>query len=400
MTDSLPTGPAPGEPSRGEGASLGDRLAVLGTGKRILALTNRAAALPDGSCRDALESGSPSSLVLLAPEHGLGAARPPGRTDTAGEGAGEGGAGPRVLPFYLVRGQETPPLPEADLWVYDLPLVGARYFTYLDGLRRLLLAAGARGQAVHVVDRPNPLGLEIREGPGLTPPHRAGEGLSEVACLDLPVRYALSTGEVARFLARVHDLPEPVVLSWEGEPDPWSPGFLPPSPNLPTLGSLRLYPALCLLEGLEISLGRGTRRPFQWFGAPGLAVPDLLDELEPPPGVEFRPRNRTPEASRCRGRDCPGIDLLGTPPRDAPVLGFGLRLLRCLGRHLPGGLPWVQGATGRYWLDTLWGGSALREALVAGDPESLERLAAPAPLSRAERGARLHPRAGEGAGEA
>jgi uncharacterized protein YbbC (DUF1343 family) len=253
-----------------------------------------------------------------------------------------------------------------------------------------MLAAGSRGQPVHVVDRPNPLGLDRVEGPGLGEGHGSGPGLSEVACLDLPIRYGLSPGELAFYLSRTLDLPEPRVIPWTRESDPWGADFVAPSPNLRDLEAIRLYPATCLLEGLNLSLGRGTERPFGWFGSPGLDVSGLLEDLEPPPGVSFRPRTRIPTVSRRAGEECPGVDLLGLMEVDQPVLGFGVRLLESLGRHLPGGFDWIQTRDGRYWLDVLWGGSELRLRLNSRD--DMESLGEAAPIPDLVQTCWIHPR--------
>lgn len=321
-------------------------------GRRVAVLTNDAARDGGGVTTLArVRAAGPAVLRRLAPEHGLSAALPPGETDAAGED---------VVPFHsAVRGAPDPAVPESDHYLYDVPLVGARYFTHLDGLRRLMAVAGRAGRPVAVVDRGNPLG-SLREGPGVCPELR-----SDVAGLDVPVRYGATTGEVARGIAGAAGFPEPAIL---GAPAPGR-DFVPPSPNLREAGAVALYPATCLLEAFEVSEGRGTPRPFLRVGAPGLDGRDLLGRLDLPAGVVATPVDFTPRgAGRVPGRPCGGVDLEvdpGSLPL-GPVLPFGLSLLEGMRALLGEALVPVRDPGGTYWLDRLWGTPALGRALDAG----------------------------------
>lgn len=352
-------------------SALGSALASL-AGRRVALLTNLAATGAGGRrTRDEVVESGPRSLLTLVPEHGYEVARP------AGEGDPDAGD---FRSFYFLAGAPTPDLPPADRIVFDLPLVGVRFFTYLDALRRLLEVAARQGLPVLVLDRPNPLGLEVVEGPGVEPGWE-----SEVASMPLPLRYGMTAGEVARWWAARQGLPEPEVVPWEGPGDPWGSDFRAPSPNLRDLAAVRLYPALCLLEATTVSEGRGTARPFGWFGAPDLDPERLLAGLALPPGVEARVRGRRPESSKHQGVECRGVDLVGCPGAGQGVLGFGLRLLAALGQALPGGLEWVRDAGGRPWLDRLWGGPGARRALEAGaPPEELDSLVRAGPRADLE----------------
>jgi uncharacterized protein YbbC (DUF1343 family) len=319
--------------------------------RRVVLLTNSAACRGGVGVRELVEGAGPAGLVRLVPEHGASVDRDPGEEDVA-DGS--------EVPWYFRGRPPTPQLPAAEDYVFDLPLVGARCFTYLDGLRRLGVLAARAGRPVTVLDRPNPLGGRV-EGPGVAPGWE-----SEVACLDLPLRYGMSAGEVAAWMAERLGWPEPEVVPWEG-PSPWGGAMTPPSPNLRSLAALRLYPALVLLEATAVSEGRGTATPFGWLGAPGLDAEAVAAAVTPPAGVTWRVEARTPTASKWAGREVAGLALEGCAPEDEPVLGFGVALLRELAVHVPGGLGMRPGPSGRYFMDLLWGSPALRECLERGD---------------------------------
>ncbi len=315
-------------------------------GLQVVSLTNEAARWASGhSTLDLL----PRDHLRLVPEHG----------STVSQAAGEAiGKARGTVPWYFHGHHlKTPSLPaEVEAFVFDLPLIGVRCFTYIDGLRRMMLAAKLAEKPVIVLNRPNPIGTECVEGPRLVPGFE-----SEVACLPIPFRYGLSTGDLAREMARILEAPPPEIVDVLASELPAE--FIPPSPNLRDLTAIRLYPALVWLEGMQVSEGRGTVAPFRWIGAPGLDSEGLVCDLKPPPGLILEPELQQPLTSKYRGEEIPGIAFRGSLEENVPVFGFGMRLLGALSRHLKEGLSIKPGPSGKYLLDLLWGSAELRKCL-------------------------------------
>ncbi|GIX06852.1 MAG: hypothetical protein KatS3mg115_1255 [Candidatus Poribacteria bacterium] len=251
--------------------------------------------------------------AIFAPEHGfLGATQ-------AGEVVWDGTERRTGVPIYSLYGRRLEPTPEmldgVDVIVYDMQDVGARYYTYLATLRNVLHTASRLGRRVVICDRPNPLGGAVVEG---FPPYEK-EFSALVSPAPMPIRYGLTVGEYARWL--VNHLGwevelEVVPLSgWRRDLSYEETGLIwaPPSPNVPTISSVWAYAGTCLIEGTNLSEGRGTTLPFEQFGAPwvdGFRLADQLNALELP-GVFFRPVAFTPTFSKHAGLRCEG----GAPPR-------------------------------------------------------------------------------------
>jgi uncharacterized protein YbbC (DUF1343 family) len=157
---------------------------------------------------------------------------------------------------------------------------------------------------------------------------------------------------------------------------PW----IPPSPNLPSWEAVLLYPALVLLEGTNISEGRGTSLPFTCFGAPGLnhhLVVDYINHLER--GVQARPVTFTPQTSKFVGQDCHGVHLLLTDPLNMNAFEFGIRILMFLKAHYSD-FQWINTAKNKdaYFIDYLVGTNSLRQGMEESldEKEILEMLKA------------------------
>ena len=170
-------------------------------------------------------------------------------------------------------------------------------------------AAAQAGIAFWVLDRPNPIGLELAEGNLVGPRFRSFVGLYPV-----PTRHAMTAGELAGFINETERLGVDLhVIRCEGleRRHVWADtgrAFIPPSPNMPTVDTALVYPGMCLGEGTNVSEGRGTCRPFEQFGAPfldGDAVAQRLNRLELP-GVVFRPCAFTPTFDKWKGQSCEG----------------------------------------------------------------------------------------------
>ncbi len=236
--------------------------------------------------------------------------------------------GPRLKP-------EEDHLREIDVVFIDLPEVGCRVYTYIWTMYLMLSACEKTKTKVLILDRPNPLGGMV-EGPILEPEYFSFVGLDA-----LPMRHGLTMGELALLFQKRHfpDL-ELEVIPCEGYekryiyPElgvPW----LNPSPNLPDFFSALCYPGMVLLEGTNLSEGRGTTKPFTTFGAPYLNLKKLyfqLQELFPEKewGIIFRPIIFEPTFDKWKGQRCFGFAIhLKDPAKFKPV-AFGLKLLKIL----------------------------------------------------------------------
>ena len=305
-------------------------------------------------------------VALFGPEHGVrGEAQ-------AGVEVGGGVDRRTGLPVHSLYGETQRPTGEMlaglEALVFDIQDVGVRYATYISTLVYAQEAAASAGVPVVVLDRPNPITGGLVEG-GLLDPAFA----SFVGVHPIPVRHGLTAGELACLVAAERGWPAPVVAMMAGwrRADWFDETGLPwvqPSPNLPTLDSVTLYPGTCLIEGTNVSEGRGTTRPFEYVGAPWIDPFRLADELAGRglPGVLFRPAYFAPTFSKHANQSCGGVQV-HVVDRDAlrPV-ELGLHLLDAIRRHDPAAFAWREGAEGAFFVDLLLGGDGPRLALSAG----------------------------------
>jgi uncharacterized protein YbbC (DUF1343 family) len=231
-----------------------------------------------------------------------------------------------------------------DLVVVDLADVGARYYTFAATAVWTAEVALAAGCEVWVLDRPNPLGGEIVEG------NLVGEGFeSFVSAFSLPARHALTMAELVLLEGsrRGFDRDALEVFPLDG----WTRGelaseggapWVAPSPNMPSTTTAVLYPGLCLIEATEVSEGRGTTRPFQLLGAPGVDAPALAAALEElgEPGVRFLPARFRPQFQKHAGAVCAGVELVVVEPRAVRPYRLGVRLLATLAAQLGEAFAW------------------------------------------------------------
>jgi uncharacterized protein YbbC (DUF1343 family) len=248
--------------------------------------------------------------ALFGPEHGVrGVAQ---YMVAVGEDR-DGRTGVPVHSLYGSTFESLSPRPEwlqgLDALVFDIQDVGARYYTYVYTMALAMKAAAKARVAFYVLDRPNPIGGTEVEGNLLGPHYRSFVGLYE-----LPNRHGMTAGELARlFNAEERFGCELTVVPCEGwrrdqHFDATGLSFVPPSPNMPTASTALVYPGMCLLEGTNLSEGRGTCRPFEQFGAPWLDADALVLRLgdERLPGVKFRPVAFTPTFDKHQGQQCQG----------------------------------------------------------------------------------------------
>lgn len=309
--------------------------------------------------------------ALFGPEHGLRAGVQAGDLVATTTDRATG------LPVFSLYGETQKPTPEmlaqVDALLFDLQEGGVRFFTYLSTLVYVMQAAAAAGLPLLVLDRPNPLnGLRV-EGNILDAAYA-----SFVGVYSLPIRHGMTAGEIARLCNDAFgigcDLTVVPMRGWRRRMwfDDTGLPFVPPSPNLPTLTALTLYPGTCLMEGTTLSEGRGTTKPFEYIGAPWLDGEGLARALNARglAGVRFRPVYFTPMFSKYQGELCAGVQVYVTE-RDAcrPIetaLHVMAQVIDMYPKQFGWRDPWTPG--GQRPIDLLGGGSALREALEARQP--------------------------------
>lgn len=271
-------------------------------------------------------------------------------------------------------------LQDLDVLVADLMDVGARYYTFAATVIRALETAGKTGLRVLVADRPNPLGGCLIEGNRV-----AGDFQSFVGELPVANRHGLTVGELCLMAVRQKrlDVDLQVVPSAGWKRDTWwdetgLPWVLP-SPNMPTIETATVYPGSCLIEGTNLSEGRGTTRPFELVGAPWLDGPALARRLSEwnLPGCAFRAVRFLPGFQKHQGRECQGVQIHVTHRgRFRPVL-TGLALVIASRQVSPEHFQWrtdpYEFVNDRLAFDLLAGGSSWRKMIESGaDPRDIE----------------------------
>jgi uncharacterized protein YbbC (DUF1343 family)/CubicO group peptidase (beta-lactamase class C family) len=305
--DALP--PEKGGVRSGLDVLVGEEFKPL-AGRRVGLLTNQTGV--DARGRRAIDLLARARGVRLraifSPEHGLGG--------TAANHVPHGADPATRLPVWSLYGAERRPAPRMlrgiDTIVVDLQDVGVRYYTYLTTLVYVLEEAARQGVAVVVLDRPNPITGAVVEGPLLDPDLTSFTGAHPV-----PVRTGMTIGEFARMVAAERGLA--VKLSvvplegwhrrlWYDETGlPW----VNPSPNIRSVTQALLYAGIGLLEGTNLSVGRGTDTPFEVVGAPWIDPDPLALAMNARglPGVRFEPVRFTPTADRHAGQPVAGVRL-------------------------------------------------------------------------------------------
>ena len=283
------------------------------------------------------------------------------------------------IPVVSLYGPRLDPPREAldkiDVLLVDLQDVGTRVYTYGATLAKVMAAAGKIGVKVVVLDRPNPIGGLQVEGNLLRP-----DWASFVGPYPLPMRHGFTLGELARYYNATQGLGSDLEViparGWrrgdyfDATDLPW----IMPSPNLPTLEAVIVYPGQVLLEGTNLSEGRGTTRPFELFGAPFLEPRRLLHELRaiPLPGVVLREVAFEPTFHKWAGEPCHGFQLHVTERLAFKPYYTTLALLWVIRRLYPEQFDWRQPPyeyeTERLPIDLLTGDAAIRAGLDGGRP--------------------------------
>ena len=277
-------------------------------GKRVAIVGNQTSEIKGVHLVDALLRRGIHIVKVFAPEHGFRGQASAGEqvTDSRDNATG--------LPIISLYGKHKKPTPDdladVDIIVFDIQDVGARFYTYLSTLHYVMEAAAEQHKSIIVLDRPNPNSNYI-DGPVMEKENRSFVGLHPV-----PIVYAMTIGEYARMINGEHwlkngikaDLKVIKIKNYKHGDIYHLP--VKPSPNLPNYQSIRLYPSLCLFEGTDISVGRGTDFQFQVFGSLDL----------PPSDYDFTFTPQSNAGSKYpvhQGKTCYGKDLRKvTPPNE------------------------------------------------------------------------------------
>ncbi len=278
------------------------------------------------------------------------------------------------VPIFSLYSETREPTPEMldglDMLVVDLQEVGVRIYTFISTMAACLQAARRQGIPIVVCDRPNPIGGTITEGPML---ERGFE--SFVGPCAIPMRHGMTMGELAWLFNEHFAIGATLTISpmegwnremyWPETGIPW----LMPSPNMPTVESTYVYPGMVLLEGTNVSEGRGTTKPFEIVGAPWIDGQRLARRLnqEGLDGVFFRPVTFQPTFQKHAGRTCGGVQIhVLSPPYFSP-LETAARLLSEVRREAPREFEWrlppYEYETSRMPIDILAGSDRLRRHL-------------------------------------
>lgn len=332
--------------------------------KRLGLLTNAAGVTRQlQSNIDALREAGMDLVALYSPEHGLAAAAGHGVLIASTWDTRTG------LPVYSLYGDTFKPTREMlsglDVLLFDLQDVGVRFYTVAYTLAKALEGCAECGLPLLVLDRPNPIGGALIEGPLLDPTLQSSVGYGPLA-----LRHGLTLGELARFYNQeLHigaDLQVIPMQNWNRAMwhDETGLTWVPPSPNMPHPGTAILYPGICLVEGTNCSAGRGTPLPFEIVGAPWLDGYALAAEMNALSleGVRFRPLTFTPTDDKFADETCSGVQVHVTEREALRPVSVGLYLIATVKRLCPDQFEWQV-----EHFDLLIGDGRVRAAMDRGD---------------------------------
>jgi len=254
-----------------------------------------------------------------------------------------------------------------EVMVFDLQDVGTRVYTYVATMAYAMQAAAEAGIPFVVLDRPNPITGAAMEGPILEYPRHS----SFIGLYPVPARHGMTAGELARlfnarFLEKKVELHVVAMEGWRREQwfDETDAPWVMPSPNMPTLETATVYPGQVLLEGTNLSEGRGTTRPFELFGAPWIDGFELARELNAlkVPGVAFREAWFTPTFSKFAGERCGGCQMHVTERGAFRPIATTLAMLRVVRQRWGEKLELHAD-----YFDKVMGTSTVREAFERGE---------------------------------
>jgi uncharacterized protein YbbC (DUF1343 family) len=311
-------------------------------------------------------------VKLFAPEHGLyGVDQDMVDVDHDTEPA----TGTPIVSLYGKDHASLTPdaglMKDIDTLVFDIQDIGSRYYTFIYTLANCMQTCKQAGVPMVVCDRPNPInGVQV-EG------NLVREGWhSFVGQYSLPNRHGMTVGELAQWFndetGIACDLTVIPMEGWKREMWYDQTGLLwvSPSPNMPMLSTATVYPGMCLIEGTQLSEGRGTTLPFELCGAPGIDAHRLAEALanEKLPGVLFRPQYFKPTFQKCAGNICGGVQMHVTDRNTFKPLITGIAVIQAIAHLFPKAFKWrtepYEFVSDRPAIDLLYGHPEFRETLL------------------------------------
>lgn len=350
--------------------------------KGIGIVTNHTATLSNGKhLVDTLfEHGGFKLVALFAPEHGIRGTAPAG--DVINNHIDE----KTSLPIYSLYGANRKPteemLKDIDVLIFDIQDVGVRFYTYISTLYYVIEAAAENDIEVIVLDRPNPINGVSVEGP-----IRKEHLTSFVGIAPIPIRHGLTVGELANLFASEYldkslkpKLTVIKMLNWDRQKyfDNYSNEWNPPSPNIPDFETTIVYPGTCLIEGINVSEGRGTYHPFLLIGAPYINPEEWIKEMEKIgyEGVSLSAASFTPVkipqmsmSPKYLDEKCYGLEIKVTDREKLASVEFGIRLICSLRKLYQDKLQFRESA-----FDRLAGDDVIRQMIL--DDVSAEDIVA------------------------
>ncbi|WP_256815292.1 exo-beta-N-acetylmuramidase NamZ domain-containing protein [Cytobacillus sp. Bac17] len=280
------------------------------------------------------------------------------------------------LPVYSLYGKTKKPTPEMleniDVLLFDIQDVGTRFYTYIYTMAYAMEAAKENNIPLIVLDRPNPQGGTKVEGPVLDMKYS-----SFVGNYSIPLRHGMTVGELAELFNEEFEIGAELTVvkmnGWKREMyyDDTSLPFVMPSPNMPTLETALVYPGAALIEGTNVSEGRGTTKPFELIGAPFINADDLAGHLNSLnlPGVTFRAASFTPSFSKHAGKLSHGIQIHVTHRDAFKPVETGLHIVKAIHDMYPEDFEFrAENSAGISFFDNLMGNGWVREDIEEGKP--------------------------------
>lgn len=342
--------------------------------QKVGVICNQASVLSNGThLVDALFDSGVNIVALFSPEHGIRGDLQEGQKFDSRIDEKTG------LMVYSLYGKNLKPTSEMleglDVLLFDLQDVGARFYTFSITMSFSMQAAAENAKKFIVLDRPNPINGIVVEGTLLNTSLKSGVGI-----LPIPIRHGLTLGEMAKmvvgekWLDNISDLNLQVIPmeGWKREMyfDETNLSWIPPSPNMKSVSTSIVYPGSCLIEGTNISEGRGTNKPFEFIGAPWIDAKRLSKKLNSLklPGIDFQPITFIPKSDtilksnpKHEGLSCGGVFLKIYDRKKYQSVITGMKIIQAILEMYPDS---VKINTG--FFDKLVGSSKFRKALQGG----------------------------------